>query len=197
MGRKRRYWNPFAYFHVTMRGNNRQPIFQTIEDKKNLMRAIEFAFDKYPFTMLAYCVMSNHYHLLIRSEVELSKVMACINRRYSDYYARRYGHVGRIYEKRYFSKFAKGPNAIRDISSYIHRNPIDTTTPLVKKLHEYPYSSFPYYADDTKTPPRYLNTSLVATFLPKPFEQTNDAYCLYCLAYKQDILQVYDDMPID
>ncbi|HEX5564497.1 MAG TPA: transposase, partial [Sporosarcina sp.] len=104
MARRIRYWNPYGYFHVTMRGNNRQAIFQTEEDKLNLMRAFEYAYDKYTFSMVAYCIMPNHYHLLIQSEVELSSVMARINRRYSDYYAKRYDHVGPIYEKRCYSK---------------------------------------------------------------------------------------------
>ncbi|MCG7346460.1 transposase [Sporosarcina sp. ACRSL] len=195
MARKKRYWNPYAYFHVTMRGNNRHPIFQTEEDKRNLMRAFGYVYDKYPFTMLAYCIMSNHYHLLIRSEVELSKVMARINRRYSDYFSKRYDHVGRIYEKRYFSKLANGPRAILDISSYIHRNPIDTKVPMVKSLKDYRFSSFQYYADSDQSPPNFLKTDLLSTFLPKPFETTNHAYQLYCLAYKQDIEKVYEEMP--
>ncbi|MBO1912983.1 transposase, partial [Microvirga sp. 3-52] len=79
-----------------MRGNNRQNIFQTEEDITELMRIFEYGAAKDGYTMLAYCVMSNHYHLLIRSEyVDLAKVMARINRRYSDYYAKRYAHVGR------------------------------------------------------------------------------------------------------
>lgn len=178
-----------------MRGNNREAIFRTDEDKLNLMRAFEYAYDKYPFSMVAYCIMSNHYHLLIQSEVHLGSVMARINRRYSDYYAKRYDHVGRIYEKRYFSKFANGPRAILDISSYIHRNPIDTKIPLVRSLEDYRFSSFPYYADPNQKPPRFLNTKLVPTFLPKPFETTNHAYHLYCLAYKQNIEEVYEEMP--
>ncbi|WP_432357145.1 transposase [Sporosarcina sp. UB5] len=195
MTRRIRYWNPYGYFHVTMRGNNRQPIFETPEDKMNLMRAFDYAYDKYPFSIVAYCIMSNHYHLLIQSEVQLSRVMARINRRYSDYYSKRYDHVGHVYEKRYFSKLANGPRAILDISSYIHRNPIDTKVPLVKSLEDYPYSSFPFYVNTDRTRPRFLNIDLVPTFLPKPFETTNQAYQLYCLAYKQDIEKVYEEMP--
>ncbi|WP_269051110.1 transposase [Sporosarcina sp. G11-34] len=130
--------------------------------------------------------MTNHYHLLIRSEhVDLAKVMARINRRYSDYYAKRYSHIGRIYEKRYFSKQADGPQAILAVSSCIHRNPIDTNIPMVKKLEDYPYSSYPYYVNNELVPPSYLKTNILAHFLPNPFDKTNQAYCQYCLTYKQ------------
>ncbi|CAM3229957.1 transposase [Filibacter tadaridae] len=190
MTRRKREWHPNAYFHVVMRGNNRQSIYQTQEDQQELMRAIEYTYDKYHFTLLAYCFMTNHFHLLIRSEyVDLSKVMARINRRYTDYYAKRYGHVGRIYQKRYFSKEVDGPQAILAVSSYIHRNPIETFVPMVANLEAYPYSSFPYYANEAKVPPRFLKTDLVATFLPNPFEKTNQAYCLYCLTYKQQDIE--------
>ncbi|WP_186673062.1 transposase [Sporosarcina sp. BP05] len=186
MPRRKRNWQPNAYFHVVMRGNNRQKIFQTKEDVMQLMRSFEFAAEKDHFTMLAFCIMTNHYHLLIRSKyVDLAKVMARINRRYSDYYAKRYSHVGRIYEKRYFAKQADGPQAILAISSYIHRNPIDTLVPIVGKLEDYPYSSYPYYSNEKLIPPSYLRTDLVAHFLPHPFDKTNQAYCPYCLTYKQ------------
>ena len=100
MPRRKRNWHPHAYYHVSMRGNNRQNIFQSEEDVQELMRVLEYCAGKDCFTMLAFCIMSNHYHLLIRSEyVDLAKVMARINRRYSDYYAKRYSHVGRIYKK--------------------------------------------------------------------------------------------------
>lgn len=153
----------------------------------NLMRAFNYTYSKYPFTLLAYCIMTNHYHLLIRSEVDLSKVMAYINRRYSDYYSKRYQHVGRIYEKRYYSALVDGPNAILSVSNYIHRNPIETKIPLVENLEDYPYSSFPFYADEKKTPPRFLDTGFVAAYLPKEYEKSNQAYCHYCKVYRHDI----------
>ncbi|MHA6261442.1 transposase [Sporosarcina sp. CAU 1771] len=186
MPRRKRNWHPNGYFHVIMRGNNRESIFQSKEDVMELMRTLEYCAEKYRFKLLAYCIMSNHYHLLIQSEyVDLAKVMARINRRYSDYYAKRYSHIGRIYEKRYFSKEADGPQAILAISSYIHRNPIDTNIPMVKKLEDYPYSSYIYYANENQVPPSFLRTDIVANFLPHPFVKTNLAYCQYCLTYKQ------------
>lgn len=186
MPRRKRNWHPNAYFHVIMRGNNRKDIFQTREDVMHLMRTFEYVAGIHHFKMLAFCIMTNHYHLLIRSEhVDLAKVMARINRRYSDYYAKRYSHIGRIYEKRYFSKQADGPQAILAVSSYIHRNPIDTNIPMVEKLEDYPYSSYLYYANEDLVPPSYLRTNIVANFLPHPFDKTNQAYCQYCLTYKQ------------
>ncbi|MGN7407947.1 transposase [Sporosarcina sp. SAFN-010] len=73
---RRRDWRPNVYFHVIMRGNNRANVYNDEQDKYHLMRFIGEAHQRFKFTMVAFCIMSNHFHLLIRSEEELSKIMA-------------------------------------------------------------------------------------------------------------------------
>lgn len=143
--RQRRNWRPGAYFHVVMRGNNRFNIYMDTQDKYHLMRCIHDADTRYPFTIVAFCIMSNHFHILMKSEEDLSKIMKLINRRYSDYYSKRYRHVGRIYQRRYYSKLVGNPAALLIVSRYIHRNPIETRIPMVDDLKDYPHSSFPFY----------------------------------------------------
>lgn len=164
-----------------MRGNNRQNIFSTNEDMAHLMRSIGHAHNDYRFSIIAFCIMTNHYHLLIRSEDDLSKIMACINRKYSDYYSKRYRHVGRIYQRRYFAKAIEDPNALLIVSRYIHRNPIDTKIPMVYQLEKYAFSSFPHYKSPPNEPLPYVDTKAILHFLPPPLEKTTEAYCAYCL----------------
>lgn len=186
MPRRKRNWHPAGWFHVIMRGNNRERIFRTPADMHAFLSAIDEAHNRYPFTIIAYCIMTNHYHLLIRSpEVPLDKIMARINRRYSDYYSKKYHHVGRIYEKRYYSKEADGPFALLAISSYIHRNPIDTKKPMVEHLVDYPYSSFPMYCSDDAASKSWMDLDLLPTFLPVGIEKTRHNYSLYCQLYRQ------------
>ncbi|MGM0899463.1 MAG: transposase [Bacillota bacterium] len=185
---RRRNFNPDSYYHVIMRGNNRQSIFNTKEDMLELKRAFLHVHQHYPFTILAWCFMSNHYHILIKPEQDsLSKIMSLVNRRYSHSYSKRYGHLGRIYQKRYFAKEVASPYGLLVVSSYIHRNPIQTSTPIVKRLAHYPYSSFPYYWNEDLPAPPFLDRSILSTLMPEPFAQTNAAYCLYCLKYKQQV----------
>ncbi|EIM05722.1 hypothetical protein A1A1_14844 [Planococcus antarcticus DSM 14505] len=185
MTRKREF-NPHSYYHVIMRGNNRQPIFKTKEDMFELKRTLLHVHADYPFTMLAYCVMTNHYHLLLKPVRDpLDKIMQRINKRYSISYSKRYGHVGQIYQKRYFAKEVDSRLGLLTVSSYIHRNPIETKVSMVEKLELYPYSSFPLYADDGKDAPPFLNRQLLKELLPEPFAKTNTAYCVYCLSYRQ------------
>ncbi|AQQ55140.1 transposase [Planococcus lenghuensis] len=184
---KKRTFNPNSYYHVIMRGNNRQSIFRTKEDMFELRRAFLHVHQRHPFTMLAFCFMTNHYHVLIKPQAEssLSKIMGLVNRRYSDSYAKRYNHIGQIYQKRYFAKEVDSRLGLLAVSSYIHRNPIETKVPMVEHLRDYPYSSFPLYWDEVKPAPPFLDRELLKNLLPPPFEKTNAAYCRYCLTYRQ------------
>lgn len=76
-----------------------QPIFQTIEDMFELIRAFQHVYYNYPFTLLAFCLMTNPYHILIKPTKDLlSKIMGHIKRCYIDSYAKYYQHIGRIYQ---------------------------------------------------------------------------------------------------
>lgn len=181
MSKRKRNWRPNAYYHVVMRGNNRQNIFSCEEDMYHLMRCISHAAERYRFVLVAFCIMTNHFHLLIRSEDDLSNIMRQINRRYSDYYSKRYRHVGRIYQSRYFSKEVDTPQALLAVSRYIHRNPIETKIPMVENLADYPFSSFPFYNSDVLTLPEYMDVESILQYLPPPFKKTSKDYVAYCL----------------
>ncbi|MCH4826777.1 transposase [Planococcus halocryophilus] len=184
---RKRAFNPHSYYHVIMRGNNRQPIFKTKEDMFELKRAFQHIYVDYPFKILAYCFMTNHYHILIKAERDpLHKIMGLVNRRYSMSYAKRYRHIGRIYQKRYFAKEVDSRLGLLTVSSYIHRNPIQTKKPMVERLELYPYSSFPLYWDESLPAPAFLDRELLKSLLPEPFEKNNTAYCMYCLTYAQN-----------
>ncbi|MHA6261488.1 transposase [Sporosarcina sp. CAU 1771] len=178
---RRRDWHPSVYFHVTMRGNNRENIYEDEQDKYHLMRCFGEAHQRFDFTIIAFCIMSNHYHILIQSKDELSKIMARVNRRYSDYYSKRYHHVGRIYQRRYYAKAIVNPYVLLIVSRYIHRNPIETQIPMVTDLSEYPHSSYPSYRNPPHVSLPYLNTSILPQFLSNPFSIDAEGYCEYCL----------------
>ncbi|WP_233189638.1 transposase [Sporosarcina sp. P7] len=196
MARRKRNWRPSVYYHVVMRGNNRQNIYSTEEDMLHLMRCIGHASIDYHFTVVAFCIMTNHYHILIQSEDNLSKIMRHINRKYSDYYSKRYDYVGQLYQGRYYSKEVKSTYAMLAVSRYIHRNPIATKTPMVKHLGEYPFSTFPYYHSSTPSPYPYLDISKLPHFLPPPFEKTTEAYVTYCLMGTEELLNIYTSQDI-
>ncbi|TQR21317.1 transposase [Psychrobacillus vulpis] len=187
MGRIRRVWQPEIYYHVTMRGNNRQNIFLNEGDFALFFRVLQYTYTKYPFTLIAYCIMNNHYHFLIRStDVPLSKVMAMVNKRYSEYFKRKYNFYGQLYETRYFASMVSDPISLLNVSSYIHQNPINTTRAIVNKMEDYPFSSYRYYHYHLKPHQPFLDVELLPSIV-KSYEEIKEAdYCTYCENFRME-----------
>ena len=181
VNRRKRDWRSGMYYHITMRGNNRMHVYYDDQDKYHLLRFITDAHSKYPLSIVAYCIMSNHFHILMKTEEDLSVIMRLINRRYSDYYSKRYNHIGRIYQCRYFAKLVETPTTLLVMSRYIHRNPIETTIPLVTNVSDYLYSSFPMYTGDNPQLPDYIDTEVLPLYLPAEFQKNAEGYVAYCL----------------
>ncbi|MEK5067158.1 transposase [Sporosarcina sp. FSL K6-1508] len=185
MSRRDRGWHPKGYFHVIIRGNNRQNIFNSQQDIDEYFRILNFVNDKYPFEIYAYCIMTNHVHFLIRSRiVPLGKLMAPLNRRYSDYYRKKHNYFGQIYQNRFYSKEVSDRMGLLNVGAYIHRNPIETTKPMVTALEHYPYSSYPYYFQHKQNPYKFLQLALLPSLLPEGREKTAAEYAKYCLEYR-------------
>lgn len=181
MANRKRGWHPNGFYHIIVRGNNRQNIFNTERDMYEYFRNLNYVNSKCPFELYAYCIMSNHVHLLIRSRlVPLGKVMMRLNRRYSDYYRKKYNYVGQIYQNRYYSKEIVDPIGLLNVGSYIHRNPIETKEPMVDSMDQYRYSSYQYYFYEHKSPHVFLNLKLLPSLLPVGWEKTGRGYARYC-----------------
>ena len=187
MGRKRRIWHPNMYYHVVMRGNNRNHIFQSRDDLRELFRIFHYAYDKHSFSIVAYCIMTNHYHLLMKSpEVPLGKIMSIVNRRYTEYYKKMYNTSGFLYESRYFAELLLTPKNILAVSRYIHRNPIETKVPIVTHMELYENSSYAFYKFSKPTTLPFLQLDILPSLLPTSINQTNENYCTYCEAEISD-----------
>lgn len=190
MGRMRRIWQPEIYYHVTMRGNNRQNIFLNEGDVSLFFRALQRTYKKSNFIIIAYCIMNNHYHLLIRSpETPLSEVMLSINKTYSEYFKRKYNYFGQLYETRFFSSMVSDPIGLLNVSSYIHQNPLTTSKAMTNKMEYYPYSSFQYYFFDKKSDYPFVNTELLPNLIKNYPDIKERTYVAYCENFriKQDI----------
>ena len=102
MGRNKIPTTPNIIFHVTQRGNNRNDIFSSSHDKTLLLQIINKYAEPFEITILYYAIMSNHYHLLLRTgSIPLGKFMHKINVTYSRYYNYINNRTGTLYEGRY------------------------------------------------------------------------------------------------
>lgn len=202
MPRKKRNFMANAFYHCILRGNNRSNVFPTADDMFELYRAFEHVHAKYPFTIIAFCFMTNHYHILIRApENNLSKILSLVNKRYSDSYRFRYRFQGRIYQRRFFSSEVTSFHALLEVSAYIHRNPMQTRVPMVKNLEDYPYSSFPIYTGIAKKHPPFLDIDFLPKLLRPPFPPHINGYIQYVLhrdyfAVEDTLVDDQDTLPI-
>lgn len=157
-----------SYYHVYARGSNKQKIFLEAADYKYFLNLFErYLSDKpaisktgepYPYfkdhvELLAYCLMSNHFHLLVyqRDIPYLEKLMRSIMTSYSRYFNLKYRRTGSLFESRYKAARIDHDAYLQHVSRYIHLNP--------RLWKTYRYSSLRYYRDGLE--PMWLRTDKV------------------------------------
>ncbi|HOW59064.1 MAG TPA: transposase [Candidatus Omnitrophota bacterium] len=146
MGRSPRQESGTGLYHVIVRGNNKGRLFHGYEDFDEFLEIIGEYLKKYPVQIQHYCLMTNHAHLLLRSEnsLELSRYMHGIQRAYHHYYRKNYTHFGHLFQGRYRSLPIEKENYLLDCGRYIERNPVRAK--MVSNPAEWPYSSYGFYA---------------------------------------------------
>ena len=127
--------------HVVQRGNNREKVFLHDEDKEKYLSFLKKYSDKWNSPILAYCLMSNHVHLLTRptKNESLCKMMQGITLCYTQYINRTYKRTGRLWESRYHSSIVDKEKYLWAVARYIEQNPVRGE--IVNKAEDYPYSS--------------------------------------------------------
>jgi len=151
MARQLRIEFPGAFYHVTARGNERKAVFKSIKDREQFFSYLESASNRYGAIIHAYCLMDNHYHILIETPLgNLSKIMQHINSAYTTYFNIKRDRSGHLFQGRYKSILVEVDEYAKELSRYIHLNPVRAK--MVKTPEEYQWSSYSYYADKRKAP---------------------------------------------
>ncbi|PFA66912.1 transposase [Bacillus sp. AFS015802] len=165
MVRTPRNWCPGATYHVTARGNRKQELFHDDNDRKKYLTYVQKTKDKYPFTIHAYCLMSNHIHLLIEThDVPLEKIIRTLHTRYAVYFNKKYDYVGHVFQGRYGSNKIDTPSYFIRASRYIHHNPVEAK--LTVQHGAYPWSSYPFYIHSIDNP--LLSKERTLNYFPAP-----------------------------
>ena len=125
IARKLRDWYPGAIYHIMHRGVRRKPIFEDEMDHQVLLQIIKTSLSKYNCWLHAYCLMTNHVHLLLETgDIEIGKFMKYMSECYAIYYNHKYGYRGHVFESRYKSCLVKEDAYFLQTSRYIHLNPV-------------------------------------------------------------------------
>ncbi len=142
-----------AFYHVMNRGRGRENTFLSDDDFKYFLYCIEQASLRFNIEVHSYCLMTNHYHLLIKTpDANLGRAMKHINGLYTQYFNRAHNTDGALFRGRYKAVLVDADNYLLHVSRYIHRNPIETSTPLVDVLIDYKWSSYSAFIKKTATP---------------------------------------------
>jgi REP-associated tyrosine transposase len=127
--------------HIIQRGNNREDVFFEKNDRKQYLSLLKKYATKWTSPIMAYCLMTNHVHLLTKpgAEESLFKMMQGLTLCYTQYINRNYGRTGRLWESRYHSCIVDQEKYLWAAARYIEQNPFRAG--MVEKAEDYPYSS--------------------------------------------------------
>lgn len=187
MARPLRVWINDRYYHIVCHGNRRDPLFRNASDFSAFFHILEQLHEKIPFEIASYCLMTNHYHLLIRSkDASFSKLMGLINKRYANYYNTKYRLTGHVYEKRFYDKMIEDQEGMLKVSRYIHLNPVEAK--MVRKPEIYPWSSYYLFKNPLTVGPSYLQINSILDYYLGTTEEKKEKYCQYIGAIHHPVL---------
>lgn len=136
-------------YHVVQRGVGQQMIFEDDDDRRFFLELLrKHLCDRSPSSLLAWCLMSNHTHLLIHRELSvLSKAMKLIGVSYARYFNDRYNRAGHLFQGRFASEPIKRDSQLMATIRYIHNNPVKANA---ANVDDYEWSSYQDYLDEER-----------------------------------------------
>src|SRR5438552_3326740 len=149
MARKLRVEYGGAIYHLMNRGDRREPIFREDSDRLLFLETLAEACAKTDWQVHAYCLMSNHFHLVVETpQANLVAGMKWLLGTYTGRFNRRHKLFGHLFGGRYKSLIVdgSGDGYLRTVCDYVHLNPVRANLlPREAPLQEYRWSSYPEY----------------------------------------------------
>ena len=182
MARPLRIEYPGAFYHVTSRGNERKDIFKSNTDREMFLSYLASAQEKYEAVVHAYCLMSNHYHLMIETpQGNLSQIMKYINSSYTNFFNIKRKRTGHLLQGRYKAVLVEADAYAAELSRYIHLNPVRAG--MVRSPEEYRWSSYSYYTE--RSSPSWLKTGFILGYFGTDPTQSRRDYRNYVNTWGQ------------
>ncbi len=146
MARPYRLQAEHCFYHITSRGDDRKKIYVSDRDYEKFLEYISLAKAKFNFHVYAYCLMTNHYHLLLETtQANISKIMHYINGSYTTYYNIKRKRSGHVFQGRFKSLVVDKDSYFLELSRYIHLNPVKAK--IAETPQAYRWSSYLGYLD--------------------------------------------------
>lgn len=190
MARQLRIEYTGACYHVLSRGNAGCDIFRSDDDRQDFLMLLKEMSDRFDIEVHAYVLMTNHYHLLIRSRrPNLSKSMQWLGTAYTRRFNLRHSLFGHLFQGRFKSIIVENDAFLLQLSYYIHRNPLRAG--MVKRLSDYKWSSYHYYAYK-KNRSELIETDLILSVIST--KDRNKTYREEVQRYSDEKNQVWEDV---
>lgn len=130
-----------ALYHVTSRGDGQEDIYLDDGDRELFLEVFSEVSERFNWTLHAYCLMSNHYHLLLETpDGNLSKGMRQLNGVYTQRFNRKHKRVGHVFQGRYKAIIVQKQTYLLELARYIVLNPVRAR--MVRSAKEWPWSSY-------------------------------------------------------
>ncbi|MFQ6615876.1 MAG: transposase [Fidelibacterota bacterium] len=163
MARPLRIEYPGAYYHVMNRGIAREAVFPATKDKEKFLEYLSGVADRFATLIHAYCIMGNHYHLLLQTpQANLSSAIQWLNVSYAVFYNRLHDRSGHVFGGRFKALLIEAEEYLTSLSRYIHLNPVRAG--IVRRPQDYPWSSYPALVGSLKGPDWLETRGLLSYF---------------------------------
>jgi REP element-mobilizing transposase RayT len=163
-----------AFYHVTSRGNERKNIFKSKKDRERFLEYLASATFRYDAVIHTYCLMDNHYHLLLETpSANLSQIMRHINGAYTTYFNIKHKRAGHLFQGRFRAILVDKDAYAKELSRYIHLNPVRAE--IVATPENYEWSSYQYYIGLKKSPD-WLKKDFILGYFGCKIKEANSEY---------------------
>lgn len=164
---------PGLIYHVTNRGTNRQAIFHSDRDRQDFLRLLLTTQSEFPFTLHAYCLMTNHFHLLIQTiNHSLSRTIQYWTGLYGSLFNRRHNRSGRMVQGRFHSIPVQEDSYFTVAARYIHLNPVRAG--MVIRPEDYAWSNYGKLIRGEADP--HVDTSFLMGYFGKQTQTQRQRY---------------------
>jgi len=161
---------PNCYYHVYNRGSEKRTIFLDRRDYSKFLERIKEGLKKYNISLLVFCLLSNHFHFLLKQngETPISSFMNALLLGHAKYFNTKYERIGPLFQGRFKAKMIETEEYLLQLSKYIHRNPLEAHSGNLKdprNLSSYPYSSYINYLGKNVWP--FVETKTILSYFSK------------------------------